>query len=76
MSEPIGGILDKLGVAAEVEADDLVASAVVVMAILVPGDSNPRLVIASSEGISWIEQAGLLRLAERICSEPPDEESE
>lgn len=76
VAEPIGQLLDRLGVAADIDADDLVSSAVVVMAVLVPGDSNPRLTIASSEGISWIEQAGLLRLAEVICSAPPDEDAE
>jgi len=70
---PIGNLLDSLGVTAELENTDLVSSAVVVMAVLVDGDSNPRLVIANSDGMSWIEQAGLLRLAERICSESPDE---
>ena len=72
---PIGQQLDNLGLRADVDADDLIPSAVVVMAVLVPGDNNPRLTIASSEGISWIEQAGLLRLAERIVSEPPEAEA-
>lgn len=71
---PIGEILDQLGVTADIEADDLVSSAVVVLSVLVPGSDNPRLTIANSEGISWIQQAGLLRLAERIVSEPPSEE--
>ena len=73
MDSTLGTLLDNLGVTAELEDTDLVSSAVVVMAVLVDGDSNPRLVIANSDGVSWIEQAGLLRLAERICSEPPDE---
>lgn len=72
----IGQLLDSLGVEAEIESSDLVASAVVVMSVLVDGDSNPRLTIANSDGMSWIEQAGLLRLAERICSEPPEEADE
>lgn len=71
--QPIGDLLDNLGVKAEVEDGDLVASAVVVMAIMVEDSNEPRLTIANSEGMSWIQQAGLLRLAERICSEPPTE---
>ena len=73
---PIGDVLDTLGVKAELDGSDLVSSAVVVMSVLVEGDDNPRLTIASSEGMSWIQQAGLLRLAERICSEPPRPEDE
>ena len=72
----VGQILDTIGVTADLDDTDLVSSAVVVLSILVEGDSNPRLCIASSEGQSWIEQAGMLRLAERIASEPPAEEGE
>lgn len=72
MAEPIGNLLDSLGVEIELEQGDLVSSAVVVCSVLVDGDSNPRLTIANSDGMSWVEQAGLLRLAERICSEPPE----
>ena len=68
----IGDILDQLGVTADLDDGDLVSSAVVVLAILIEGDQAPRLTIATSEGIGWIQQAGLLRLAERITSEPPD----
>lgn len=71
-TRPIGDILDQLGVQSDVEAEDLVSSAVVVLSVLVPGSDEPRLSIANSEGMSWIQQAGLLRLAERICSEPPN----
>ena len=70
--KPLGQILDNLGVTADLDDDDLIASAVVVMSILVPGDNAPRLTIANNDGMSWIEQAGLLRLAERICSDPPE----
>jgi hypothetical protein len=72
----IGDKLDSLGIEVDLDAGDLVASAVVVMSVLVEGESNPRLTIANSDGMTWIEQAGLLRLAERICSEPPDEADE
>jgi hypothetical protein len=70
----LGSILDGLEVRADLDTTDLICSAVVVMSILVEGESNPRLAIATSSGISWVEQAGLLRLAERITSEPPAED--
>jgi hypothetical protein len=68
--------LDAIGVDAELDAEDLLVSAVCVLSVLVPGDNRPRLVLANSEGLSWIEQAGLLRLAERICSGPVDLEGD
>lgn len=68
----IGTLIDSLGVEAEMDDEDLVASAVVVLSILVPDSPHPRLAIANSDGLTWIEQAGLLRLAERIASEPPE----
>ena len=71
----LGQILDNLGIEAELDDGDLVSSAVVILSVLVDGESMPRLTIANSEGMSWIEQAGLLRLAERICSDPPAEEA-
>lgn len=71
--QPIGNLLDSLGVQAEINDGDLVSSAIVVMSVLVEGDQNPRLTIANSDGMSWIEQAGLMRLAERICSDTPGE---
>ena len=74
--QPVGDVIDSLGVKVELNDTDLVSSAVVVMSVLVEGDDNPRLMIASSEGLGWIQQAGLLRLAERICSEPPSPEDE
>lgn len=74
--QTIGQNLDALGIEADLADGDLVSSAVVVLSVLVPGDPNPRLTICNSDGMSWIEQAGLLRLAERICSDPPTEEIE
>ena len=73
MAQPIGEILDQLGIEAPLDEGDLICSAVVVLSILVEGDPHPRLTIANSDGMGWIEQAGLLRLAERIASEPPNE---
>lgn len=74
--ETIGDLLNRLGVRADIGHEDLVSSAVVVMSMLVPNERSPRLLIASSEGISWIEQPGLPRLAERICSDPVAEDDE
>jgi hypothetical protein len=73
--QPIGDRLDAMGIRAEIEDSDLIASAVVILAILSEGDSTPQLYIANSDGMGWIEQAGLVRLAERITSDPAAEEA-
>ena len=68
---PIGDRLDALVVAACIDDGDLVTSAMVILSVLEPDDNMPRLCIATSEGLSWIEQAGLLRIAEQITSGMP-----
>jgi hypothetical protein len=72
----IGDILDGLGVTSDLEDTDLVTSAVVILSIMVEGDSRPRLCIETNDGMGWIEQAGLLRIAERVCSDPPGPEDD
>ena len=66
---PVGERLDQLGVAVDLEDGALVASAVVVLTYYAPDDSRPHLALAVSDGLGWIEQAGMLRLAERISSD-------
>ena len=66
--DPIGQMLDALGVEADLNEGDLVSSAVVVCSVLTEGERQPRLLIATSDGMSTIEEAGLLRIAERIAS--------
>lgn len=72
----IGDLLDGLDVNADLDDRDLVASAVVVMTVLEPESSEPRIVLASNNGLSWIEQAGMLRLAERIASDLPEPQTD
>ena len=67
----IGSTLDAMGVTARLGEGDLISSAIVVFSVLVPGEPHPRLSMATTEGLGWIEQTGMLRLAERISSEPP-----
>ncbi|GAA1395199.1 hypothetical protein ACFQZ4_24110 [Catellatospora coxensis] len=66
MSHDIGQIVTNLGVTAEALEDaDLVADAVVLLKVVQP-DGSVSLLIAHSEGMSWIERLGMLRAAERI----------
>ena len=57
---PVGERLDQLGVAVDLEDGALVASAVVVLTYYAPDDSRPHLALAVSDGLGWIEQAGML----------------
>jgi len=51
-----------------IDEADLVCSAVVVVAYLTEGEDEPRLAIASTDGVSLLEQVGMLRLGERWVS--------
>ncbi|MFB7738218.1 hypothetical protein ACFC08_28295 [Streptomyces sp. NPDC056112] len=66
--QPIGPILDGLGTAIELDDGDLVASAFVI-AKVIDKDGDVSLAIASSDGLSWIEQNGLLASAQQIINQ-------
>lgn len=66
--QPIGPILDGLGTLIALDDGDLVASAFVI-AKVVERDGSVSLAIASSEGLSWIEQNGLLTSAQQIINQ-------
>jgi hypothetical protein len=69
MSEqPIGPILDGLGTTIDLDDGDLVASAVVI-AKVVDRDGEAALMLASSEGLSWIDQNGLIASAQQIINQ-------
>lgn len=65
---PIGPILDGLGTTIDLDEGDLVASAFVIAKVVEP-NGEVSLAIASSEGLSWIEQNGLLTSAQQIVSQ-------
>lgn len=64
--EKIGDLLDSLGVVAETNPGDLVVSAVVLMKV-VSAEGVVAVTIASSEGLSWLDQYGLVAAAQDIC---------
>lgn len=69
MSEqPVGPILDGLGTTIYLEEGDLVASAFVIAKVIEP-NGDVSLAIAASEGLSWIEQNGLLASAQQIVNQ-------
>ena len=64
MSEPIGNLIDALGVEYTPRDDDLVSGAVVLLKVI-QSDGSVRLHSCWSDGLSWIERLGMLRAAER-----------
>lgn len=66
--QPIGPILDGLGMTLELDDGDLVASACVI-AKVVDKDGDVSLAMGSSEGLSWIEQNGLISSAQQIINQ-------
>lgn len=66
--QPIGPILNGLGVTIDLDDGDLVASAFVI-AKVIDADGEASLTLADSEGMSWIEQNGLLASAQQIVNQ-------
>lgn len=66
--QPIGPILDGLGTTIDLDEGDLMASAFVIAKIVEP-NGDVSLSIASSEGLSWIEQNGLLASAQQVVNQ-------
>lgn len=62
-TEPIGDLLDSLGVEHEPLDGELVAGAVVLLKVITD-DGCVTLRTAYSDGMSWLERVGMLRSAE------------
>jgi hypothetical protein len=63
---PVGNLLDSRGLMLDIDAEDFLVSAVLIAAIMVPGDDQPRIAIGSTDGMGSIEQTGLLAAANTI----------
>jgi hypothetical protein len=63
MAEPIGNLLDSLGVAHTPEDGEMVSDALVLLKV-VDAEGYVSLRVAWSDGMSWIERLGMLRAAE------------
>ncbi|MFJ2676386.1 hypothetical protein [Streptomyces sp. NPDC087525] len=64
-ARPVGDVLDGLGIRATLNEGELVAGALVLLKV-VEADGSTRLSLARSEGLGWIERAGMLRVAETL----------
>lgn len=66
-ARPIGDVLDGLGIRATLNEGELVAGAMVLLKVI-DTDGDARLSMAYSDGLGWIERAGMLRIAEGMES--------
>ncbi|MCX4911806.1 hypothetical protein [Streptomyces sp. NBC_00878] len=66
--QPMGPILDGLGNTLEMDEGDLVSSALVI-AKVVDKDGEVSLALSCSEGLSWIDQNGLITSAQQIVNQ-------
>lgn len=61
----MGTDLNHLGLDVELDEGDLIASAVLITKV-VKADGSVAVAISDSEGVSWVEQLGLLTAATEI----------
>jgi hypothetical protein len=64
----IGELLDSLGVLAELDDDDMVPAALVLLKV-VDGHGGVSLCVAQSDGLSWLDQLGLLAAADAVTKQ-------
>lgn len=68
-SQPIGQLLDSLGVTSTIAPDGLPVAALVLLKV-VDATGDVRLILAYSDGMDWITRLGMLAAA--TASETPD----
>lgn len=68
-AQPVGDLLDSLGVKHSPNEGEIISDAVVLMKVI-DADGRVSLRTAWSDGMSWIERIGMLRAAERAQLPP------
>ncbi len=68
-SQPIGQLIDSLGVTSTIAPDDLPVAALVLLKV-VDATGDVRLILAYSDGMDWITRLGMLTAA--TAGETPD----
>ena len=66
--QTLGPILDGLGNTLDLDESDLIVSALVIVKV-VDKDGKVSLGLSTSEGLSWIDQNGLLFSAQQIVNQ-------
>lgn len=69
--QPIGPLLDALGVTIGLEPDQQITEVVVIGKLVHFGSGATRLFTSSSEGLDWIAQLGLIAAAKQVCNADP-----
>jgi hypothetical protein len=64
--QPVGPLLDALGVTIELEANQHLTEAIVLGKVIDLDDNTTGLVIGSSNSLDWIAQRGLVAAAQHI----------
>lgn len=75
MSEPLGGLIDSLGVKHSPEEGEFVTDAIVILKTIDP-KGRVGLRMAYSDGMSWLERIGMLRATEILERPDPRDWSE
>lgn len=68
--QPVGPILDGLGVTMPLDDGDLIESALVISKCVL-ADGTVTVAISDSVGMSWLEQLGLIAAATQIVNDRP-----
>lgn len=69
-AEPIGPILDGLGIVVDLDEGELVETALIITKI-VAGDGQVLLGLYGPDGMSWLEKLGLIQAAKQRISDMP-----
>lgn len=64
----VAALVEAQGVGIDLEDDDLV-SGVVLLAKVIAADGEVSLTIGASDGMSWLDQLGLIAAADAVCRE-------
>jgi hypothetical protein len=68
--QPIGPILDGLGITIDVDQGDLIETALVISKCIL-ADGHVTVCLSDSAGMSWLEQLGLIAAATQIVNDRP-----
>lgn len=67
-AQPIGDILDKLGVRATLESGDMIAGAVVI-AKVVDEEGKVSIILQTDEAATWLDELALVTAAHGLVNE-------
>jgi hypothetical protein len=67
--QPVGPLLDALGVTIELDANQQLTEAIVLAKVVDFADNTTGLVIGASVGLDWISQRGIVSAAQHILDD-------